>query len=170
MDVAKGTPAEAEASTCVSVLVLVSGIPVLLVIVYACIWPDAANRLLARGKEKLAQQLVEKMSEISDKTKLAAALGAGADDLWAKVEQELLTTSTIQVLITAISTGDYLASLLRASSQLLDSFELNEQARADIIIEVESNAEVHTHPEATDGGKSAVIKKHELAQVLQAEV
>jgi hypothetical protein len=78
---AKGTDAEEGAQTGMTILVLTTGVPITLCIVYSCICPDAADRLLAFRRQKLAHQLVEKMKEVSKKMGLAALFeDAGSAD------------------------------------------------------------------------------------------
>ena len=74
LEFAQGTDAEDGAKTGMAALVLATGVPITLIILFACIRPDAADRAFAFGRQTLASKLVDKMKEVCTKMGLAALM------------------------------------------------------------------------------------------------
>jgi hypothetical protein len=92
-------------------LILGTGVPIALLMLCSCIWPDHVDKMLARGRRKITMDLVRKMRE-----RIPPQLASAADNIdWGQVEHELATMVNGDTLADALDDPEaFLVRLLRA--------------------------------------------------------
>jgi hypothetical protein len=99
----------------ISGLILGTGVPIALMMTYSCIWPDHADKMLARGRRKVTVDLVRRMKKVTVDN-IPPKLASAADNIdWGQVEHELATMVSGDTLADALDDPEaFLVGLLRA--------------------------------------------------------
>jgi hypothetical protein len=92
-------------------LILGTGVPIALLMLCNCVWPDSADKLLARGRHRVVTDLLGKMRE-----RIPPKLAKAAETIdWEQLGHELTTMVTGDTLTDALDDPEaFLVRLLRA--------------------------------------------------------